>query len=67
MEDGACGDVELACGLVIWPARREKLKKGAWYIAVINVHLSATEDEALLRRWNTRLLLDFLLDPSDLQ
>jgi len=36
-------------------------------IAKINVHLSATEDEALLRRRNTRLLLDFLLDPSDLQ
>jgi hypothetical protein len=32
-----------------------------------NVHLSATEDEALLRRRNTRLLLDFLLDPSDLR
>lgn len=47
MEDGACCNVELACGLVIW-------------------HLSATEDEALLRRRNTRLLLDFLLDPSDL-
>lgn len=36
-------------------------------IAVIDVHLSATEDEALLLRRNTRLLLDFLLDPSDLQ
>ena len=31
-----------------------------------NVHLSATKDEALLWRRNTRLLLDFLLDPSDL-
>lgn len=34
MEDGACCNVELACGLVVW-------------------HLSATEDEALLRRRNT--------------
>jgi hypothetical protein len=33
---------------------------------MINVHLPATEDEALLRRGNTRLLLYFLLDPSDL-
>lgn len=36
-------------------------------IAVIDVHLSATEDEALLLRRNTRLFLDFLLDPSDLR
>jgi hypothetical protein len=34
---------------------------------MINVHLPATEDEALLRRGNTRLLLYFLLDPSDLR
>jgi hypothetical protein len=33
---------------------------------MINVHLPATEDEALLGRRDTRLLLDFLLDPSDL-
>ena len=34
---------------------------------VINVHLPATEDEALLWRRNTGLLLDFLLDPGDLR
>lgn len=33
---------------------------------MINVHLPATKDEALLRGWNTRLLLHFLLDPIDL-
>jgi hypothetical protein len=32
----------------------------------MNVHLPATEDEALLGRGNTRLLLDLLLDSSDL-
>ena len=41
-------------------------EKNRRIIAKINVHLSATEDETLLRRRNTRLLLDFLLDPSDL-
>ena len=35
-------------------------------VAMIDVHLPATEDKALLRRGNTRLLLNFLLDPSDL-
>jgi hypothetical protein len=34
---------------------------------MINVHLSATEDEALLRRRNTRLLLYFLFDSGDLR
>jgi len=71
MEDGACCNVELACCLVILPARarahRESQRlKGALYIATINVHLPAAEDEALLGRRNTRLLLDFLLNPSDL-
>jgi hypothetical protein len=41
-------------------------EKNRRIIAKINVHLSATEDETLLRWRNTRLLLDFLLDPSDL-
>ena len=40
--------------------------KGKKGVAMINVHLPATKDEALLRRWDTRLLLHFLLDPIDL-
>ena len=40
--------------------------KGLHGIGMINVHLPATEDEALLWRRNTGLLLNFLLDPSDL-
>jgi hypothetical protein len=36
-------------------------------IAMINIHLSATEDEALLWRRNTRLLLYFLFDSCDLR
>jgi hypothetical protein len=34
---------------------------------MINVHLPATEDEALLWRRNTRLLLDLFLDSGDLR
>jgi len=34
---------------------------------MIDVHLPATEDEALLWRRDARLLLDFLLDSGDLQ
>jgi hypothetical protein len=34
---------------------------------MIDVHLLATEDEALLWRRDARLLLDFLLDSVDLQ
>jgi hypothetical protein len=34
---------------------------------MINIHLPASEDETLLWRRNARLLLDFLLDPGDLQ
>jgi hypothetical protein len=43
-----------------------KVKENNRRIAKINVHLSATKDEALLWGRNTGLLLDFLLDPSDL-
>jgi hypothetical protein len=76
MEDGACCNVELACGLFVWPVRvhvqmkREErvkfFKRIEYHSQRSNVHLSATEDEALLWRRNTRLLLNFLLDPSDL-
>jgi hypothetical protein len=34
---------------------------------MINIHLSATEDEALLWRRNTRLLLYFLFDSGYLR
>ena len=65
MQDGTRRDVELACGLVVWPARTSKMGRMG-DIVMINLHLPATEDEALLRRWDTRLLLHFLLDPIDL-
>lgn len=48
--------------------RGKGLKKGEVHdIDVINIHLSATEDETLLWRGNTGLLLNFFLDPGDLQ
>ena len=34
---------------------------------MIHIHLPASEDKTLLYWWNARLLLDFLLDPGDLQ
>jgi len=59
---------------------RAVLSSGLWYaqageregqkangFVMIHVHLPASEDETLLWRWNARLLLDFLLDPGDLQ
>jgi hypothetical protein len=55
----------------LWAPRGKaggRSEKGRVYgFIVINVHLPATEDEALLWRRNTRLLLDFLLDPGDLR
>jgi hypothetical protein len=36
-------------------------KQSAW-----DVHLTTTENQTLLGRWYTRLLLDFLLYPCDL-
>ena len=74
MEDGARCDVEFACGLVVWPVVRASGGKGevkegenANDFVMINIHLPASKDETLLWRRNARLLLDFLLDPGDLQ
>ena len=47
--------------------RRLKKKGKANDFVMIHVHLPAGEDETLLWRRNARLLLDFLLDPSDLR
>jgi len=33
---------------------------------IVYIHLTTTENQTLLGRWNTRLLLDFLLYPCDL-
>jgi hypothetical protein len=52
VQDGTRRDVELACGLVVWPARTSKMGRMD-DIVMINLHLPATEDEALLRRRNT--------------
>jgi hypothetical protein len=74
VEDGASCDVEFACGLLVWPVIRASGGKGevkeegkANDSVMINIHLPASEDEALLWRRNAGLLLDFLLDPGDLQ
>lgn len=74
VEDGTSCDVEFACGLLVWPVVRANGGKGevkeeekANDSVTINIHLPASEDETLLWRRNARLLLDFLLDPGDLQ
>jgi hypothetical protein len=53
----------LSSGLWEWGVREGK---GEIYV-MIDVHLPATEDEALLWRRDARLLLDFLLDSGDLK
>jgi len=74
VEDGASCDVEFACGLFVWPVVRASGGKGevkeeekANDSVMINIHLPASKDETLLWRRDARLLLDFLLDPGDLQ
>jgi hypothetical protein len=66
VQDGAGRDVEFARGLFVLP-EGQRSEKGSRYRQIkINAHLSATEDETLLWRGDTRLLLYFLLDSSDL-
>ena len=36
------------------------------YSVIRHLHLPSSEDQPLLRRWDTRLLLDLLLDARDL-
>lgn len=65
MQDGARRNVEVLCSLIVGPVHA-KVKGFMVSSDQFNVHLSTTEDETLLWRGNTRLLLYFLFDPSDL-
>ena len=65
MQNGAGDDVDLACCLVVRPTTIDRQRNTArsW---PVYIQLPPAENQPLLLWWDTRLLLDFLLDPSDL-
>ena len=65
MQNGAGDDVELTCSLVVRPTTIDRQLNTAQSLPVY-IHLPPAKDQPLLLWWDTRLLLDFLFDPSDL-